>query len=62
MAVSGEALARSIDHSLSERYDGPAARTGYVEKYVYPFLYLRPEAIRTRNPRDVRLTAGRAAL
>lgn len=62
MAVSGEALARAIDRALSARYDTPPARTPFVERYIYPFLYLRPEAFKGRDPRELRLAAGRAAL
>ena len=62
LAVPGEALARSLDRALAERYDTATVRSVYVEKYVYPFLYLRPEVLRTRNARDVRAAAGRAAL
>ncbi len=62
MAVSGEALARDIDRALSLRFDTPPARTFFVERYVYPFLYLRREAFKGREPREVRLAAGRAAL
>lgn len=62
MAVHGEALARAIDGALSERFDTVPARTPWVEKYVYPFLWLRAGALRTRNPREVRAAAAQAAL
>jgi hypothetical protein len=61
MAVAGEALARLIDRALSERFDTPPARNLWVEKYVYPFLYLRADVLR-RNPREVRAAAGQAAM
>jgi predicted AlkP superfamily pyrophosphatase or phosphodiesterase len=62
MAVSGEALAHAIDRALSDRYDRPAGRTLWVEKYVYPFLWLRRDALARRDPRELRAAAGRAAL
>lgn len=62
LAVSGEALARSIERALAERYDTATSKLLYVEKYVYPFLYLRPEVLRGRNAREVRATAAMAAL
>lgn len=61
MAVSGEVLARSIERALSSRFDTPPVRNAYIEKYVYPFLYLRPAALR-RNPRELRAAAAQAAL
>ncbi|HWC01034.1 MAG TPA: alkaline phosphatase family protein, partial [Bryobacteraceae bacterium] len=64
MAMSGEAIARAIDRGLSEQYDHSGDRRTYVEKYLYPFLYLRHEELRRRNidPRQARLVAARAAL
>lgn len=62
MAVNGEALARAIDQALTERFDTPPARTYWVEKYVYPFLYLQADALRKGNAREIRDAAGRAAL
>ncbi|MGH9657487.1 MAG: hypothetical protein ACRD96_03025, partial [Bryobacteraceae bacterium] len=62
--VDGEALARSIDAALSARYDVSSVKNRYVERYVYPFLYLRHEQLRRYgiDPREARLAAGQAAL
>jgi hypothetical protein len=60
--VNGEALARSVDRALAERYDTPVSKAIYVERYIYPFLYLRRETFRNRNPREMRDAAGRAAM
>jgi hypothetical protein len=54
MAVSGEAVAQSVEHALS------ASGYGHVEKYLYPFLYL--DASGFRDPEPIRVAAGRAAL
>ncbi|HTS25471.1 MAG TPA: alkaline phosphatase family protein [Bryobacteraceae bacterium] len=54
MSVKGEALAESVDRSLS------AAGFGHVEKYLYPFLYLDTSGF--RDPEPLRVAAGRAAL
>ena len=61
VAVNGEALARTLDRALAERLDPAAARVARVEKYVYPFLYLRREPP-PRTPREIRMAAGHAAL
>ncbi len=53
MAVSGEALAQSVERSLT------ATGNGRVEKYLYPFLYLDTSGF--RDPEPVRLAAARAA-
>jgi Type I phosphodiesterase / nucleotide pyrophosphatase len=54
MAVSGEALARSVATALA------ANKLGAVEKYVYPFLYLDTGGSHDLEP--LRLAAARAAL
>ena len=61
MAVSGEKVARAIDQALSDRFDTPPTRNIYVEKYLYPFLYLRHDQVK-RNLREARQSAGQAAL
>ncbi|MBZ5727479.1 MAG: alkaline phosphatase family protein [Acidobacteriia bacterium] len=53
MAVSGEAVAESVEKSLA------AAGNGRVEKYLYPFLYLDTSGF--RDPEPVRVAAARAA-
>jgi len=60
MAVAGEGLAQAIDSALSRRFDQPPARNPYVARYVYPFLYLTPEALR-RDPPRLRAAAAEAA-
>ena len=54
MAVSGEAVARTIERGIAATFDG------HVEKYVYPFVYLDTTGF--RDPEPVRLAAARAAL
>jgi hypothetical protein len=63
-AISSEAVARAVDAALSARFDIPPARERYVDRYLYPFLYLRPHAVRRTgaDPRAVRRLAGEAAL
>lgn len=60
-AVSGEAVAGAIDAALSRSFDGGAARNRYVGRYVYPFLYLSPDALR-RGAAQVRAAAAKAAM
>lgn len=54
MAVDGEALAQAIQRRLT------AAKTGRVEKYLYPFLYL--DGGGARAPESAAVAAGRATL
>jgi arylsulfatase A-like enzyme len=63
-AISGEAIARAIGKALSDRIDKGAVKNVYVDKYVYPFLYLKLEALQKQNAplRDARKLAGEAAL
>jgi hypothetical protein len=63
-AISGEAVARSIQQALGAQYDLKAARGVYVERYVYPFLYLRLDSLKRSfiDAREARTHAGRAAL
>ncbi len=64
MAISGEAVARTIDQALSARYDVSSVKNRYIERYVYPFVYLRHEQLRRYgiDPREARRAAGEAAL
>jgi hypothetical protein len=55
MAVDGEALARTLDRSLSAA--NPSTR---IEKYLYPFLYLNAGS--APDAETVRQAAARAAL
>ena len=63
-AISGEAVARAIGQALSARIDKPPVKNAYVDKYVYPFLYLKLETLQKQNTplRGARKLAGEAAL
>ena len=63
-AISGESLAHAIGKGLSDWIDKGTAKTGYVDKYVYPFLYLKLEALRKQNipVHGARKLAGELAL
>jgi hypothetical protein len=63
-AISGEAVARAIGQALSARLDKGAVKTAYVDKYVYPFLYLKLDTLQKQNTplRGARKLAGEAAL
>src|SRR5438552_3850593 len=41
LAVSGETVAQSINQALSAQYDVAGRKNVYVERYIYPFLYLK---------------------
>jgi Type I phosphodiesterase / nucleotide pyrophosphatase len=56
-AVPGEALARSIEKALAERFK-PVG----VDRYVYPFLYLRIPPGLAADRRQIRAAAAQAAL
>src|SRR5712692_2628845 len=64
LAVSGEMVARSINQALSAQYDVSVRKNLYVERYVYPFLYLKLDQLRRSyvDLREARTLAGRAAL
>jgi len=63
-AIAGETIARAIGKALSELFDKGAVKDAYVDKYVYPFLYLKVETLRKQNipARGARKLAGEAAL
>ena len=63
-AISGERIARAIEKALSEWIDTGAVKNAYVDKYVYPFLYLKLETLHKQNTplRGARKLAGEAAL
>ena len=64
LAIPGETVARTINQVLSNHYDlGPRKRV-YVERYLYPFLYLQHDALRRSyiDVREARALAGQAAL
>jgi predicted AlkP superfamily pyrophosphatase or phosphodiesterase len=56
--VPGEQLAGLINTRLAAAF----GRAHYVEKFVFPFLYLRREAVAALRPEDVSRVAGEAAL
>lgn len=63
-AIFGETLARAIGHALSDRIDKGTVKNAYVDKYVYPFLYLKLDTLQKQNTplRGARKLAGEAAL
>jgi hypothetical protein len=64
-AIAGEALAKAINQGLAEWVDKGATKNVYIDKYVYPFLYLKMDALRKQNnatPRAARKAAGEVAL
>jgi hypothetical protein len=63
-AVDGEALAQDISRGLSDWIDKGTVKNVYVEKYIYPFLYLKLDALRRQNvtPRSARKLAAELAL
>ena len=63
-AIAGESIARAIGKALSEWIDTGAVKNAYVDKYVYPFLYLKLETLRKQNTplRGARKVAGETAL
>jgi hypothetical protein len=64
LAIPGETVARTINQALSAHYDVGGRKNMYVERYLYPFLYLRLGALRKAyiDPREARALAGQAAL
>jgi predicted AlkP superfamily pyrophosphatase or phosphodiesterase len=64
LAISGETVARAISQALSARYDLKGRRSQYVERYLYPFLYLRLAELQRDyiDLREARVLAGQAAL
>ncbi len=64
LAIPGEAVARTVNQALSGRYDPKNRRNLYVERYLYPFLYLRLGDLEKAyvDPREARALAGQAAL
>ena len=63
-ALFGETVARAINHGLSEWIDKGVSKTTYIDKYVYPFLYLKLEALHKQSTplRGARKAAGEIAL
>ncbi|MBI3471368.1 MAG: alkaline phosphatase family protein [Candidatus Solibacter usitatus] len=63
-AMKGDDVARAVNGALSALYDVSTVKNRYVERYVYPFLYLRHEQLRRYGieAREARRAAGEAAL
>jgi hypothetical protein len=64
LAIPGETVARTINQALSARYDLRDRKNLYVERYLYPFLYLRLDQLQKAyiDLREARVVAGQAAL
>lgn len=62
--IKGAAVAQAIDKALSNAYDVSSVKNRYVEKYVYPFVYLNHRQLRRYgiDLRAARRAAGEAAL
>jgi len=64
LAIPGETVASAINQALSARYDLKGRKGTYVERYLYPFVYLRLGELEKAyvDPREARTVAGEAAL
>jgi hypothetical protein len=64
LAISGELVAQHINDALSNRYNITGGKKRWVERYIYPFLYLRDSEFEKAyiDLREARAVAGRAAL
>ena len=64
LAIPGQTVANAINQALSSRYDRNGRRNLYVERYLYPFVYLRLSDLQKAyvDLREARLAAGEAAL
>ena len=62
--ISGQNIAVALDRALSNWIDDGRTKNRYVDKYVYPFLYLKLDALRRQNvaPRGARKLAGEVAI
>ncbi|HLN01126.1 MAG TPA: alkaline phosphatase family protein [Bryobacteraceae bacterium] len=64
LAIAGETVAHTINQALSARYDLRDRKSLYLERYLYPFVYLRLGDLEKNyvDPREARAVAGEAAL
>ena len=64
LAIPGEMVASTINQALSAHYDVKGHKSAFVERYLYPFLYLRLNELHKAyiDPREARVLAGQAAL
>jgi hypothetical protein len=62
--ISSENLARGIEKGFTDWFDKGVPQTLYLDKYIYPFVYLKLELLRERNiaVRGARKLAGETAL
>lgn len=62
--IKGATVAQAIDRALSNAYDVSSVKNRYVERYVYPFVYLNQRQLRRYgiDLRAARRAAGEAAL
>jgi predicted AlkP superfamily pyrophosphatase or phosphodiesterase len=63
-AIDGVRVAQAINGALSAAFDTSSVKNRYVERYVYPFVYLNHVQLRRADidPRKARRMAGEAAL
>jgi len=64
MPISSENVARAIEKGFTDWFDKGVAKSLYLDKYIYPFVYLKLELLRERNiaVRGARKLAGETAL
>lgn len=64
LAMQGDTVGRALNGALSAKYDIGSIRNRYVERFLYPFVYLsRPESRRhDLELSQLRAAAGEAAL
>src|SRR5262249_5057353 len=62
--IDGAAVAGAINGALSKAFDSASVKNRYVERYVYPFVYLNHDQLRRYDIdlRTARRMAGDAAL
>ena len=63
-SIDGAAVAKAVDDALSAAFDVSNFKNHYVERYLYPFLYLNHAQLRLHgiDPAKARRVAGEAAL
>ncbi len=63
-SVDGAVIVNAVNEGLSEAFDLSDEKNRYVEKYVYPFLYLNHDQLRRSriDPANARRVAGEIAL
>jgi hypothetical protein len=63
-SISSQEIATAVNQALSTEFSAQGTRPRYVERYIYPFLYLRREVLTASrvDPGLIRRRAGEAAL